>query len=218
MPGPDARSATSAEALAGATGALGAGVFLVGVTVVQVLAGESLSATYVSDYANGPFGTPFTVVALVHSASNLLLAAGIWSDARGAKPGRIGAGLFAAAAFGMTVAAIFRTDPTSSTPTGGGLVHDVAVAVAFPMELAALAFLAAHFRTREGWQRYATQTRATAVFVAAVLLWLLADLATGRVPGIPERVALFTLATWEGWTGVRLWRVHARRRLAWTQA
>lgn len=205
-----------AVAIAGTAAAIGALSFLIGITLIQLLAGESVSATYVSDYANGPYGSTFATIALVHAAANLFLAAGLWVEARGARPGRTGALLLAAATLGMMIAAIFPTDPPTSALTTSGIVHNSAVAAAFPLELAALAVLAGQFRRRAQWRKYATVTRAIAILVAATLVWLLGVLASGRVPGIPERIALFTLATWEGWTGARLWLLgrtgHARRR------
>lgn len=195
---------------AGAAGAIGALIFLVGITLVQLLAGESLSATYVSDYANGPYGATFATIALVHSAANLFLSAALWTEARGATLGRAGALLLAAATLGMMIAAIFPTDPPTRALTTSGVVHNSAVAASFPLELAALAVLAGQFRKRAQWRTHATLTGAIAILVAATLVWLLGVLASGRVPGIPERIALFTLAIWEGWTGARLWYLRAQ--------
>lgn len=190
---------------AGAAGALGAAVFLLALVIIQARAGASLSRTFVSDYANGPYGIPFTVVVLLHASANIALAIGLWRDAGAARPGRAGTMLFGLASLGLFISAVFPTDAPDAARTARGAIHLAAAGLSFLLELTGLVILAWHFRTRPAWQSHAGPTQAIAVIAGAALLWLAGALATGSAPGIPERIAIMTLAVWEAWTGGRLW-------------
>lgn len=206
----DSGSAAGLRWLGGA-GAGGASAFLAALVALHLLRAADLSpvADYVSDYANGPYGGLFTISAIVHGAGNLAMAAGLWLAFKGSRPGRWGVGLFGLAALGMLVAGVFPTDASGAPSTLVGAIHRGAADVAFTVELIAVALLARAFRDRRGWKAHARLTRVVGVLAAASLAWLVAALAVGWPPGLPERATLAVFLAWELTTGLRLLSVRA---------
>lgn len=175
----------------GAAGAAGALAFL-GVQVAMHLLRADLSPIrdYVSDYANGPYGSLFAASALVHGAGNLALAVGLWLAFADTRAGRWGVGLFAVAALGMLVGGAFPTDPAGVSPTTVGMIHRIAASASFLLELVALLLLTAALRGYPAWRSHRSLTRSSSIAAAIALGWLVAAIAAGWPPGLPERVTL----------------------------
>lgn len=116
----------------GSVGVLGAIVFWAALAVLHALRPDlSVLDDYVSDYANGPWGSLFTLAVFAHGAGNVAIAAGLRRDlGRGGVAG-LGVLAFAVAAVGFFLAGIFPTDPAGAPPTVTGLVHRSAATASF---------------------------------------------------------------------------------------
>ena len=198
----------------GTVGLVGVLVFWAGQAALHALRTDlSVVNDYVSDYANGPGGSLFTVSTLVHGVGNLAIAAGLgYALGRRNRAARAGVLLFALAAIGLLVAATFPTDSAVAPLTVTGLVHRVAATESFAVELAALALLALAFRADSAWRDYLNLSLALTVVAAIMLAWLLVAIGVGWPPGLPERAALLAFTVWELTTAVLLARGPHRLR------
>jgi len=192
---------------------IGVLVFWGGQVALHVVRPElSVVNEYVSDYANGPWGPLFTVATLVHGVGNLAIAAGLVFALRPKGAARAGVVLFAIAALGLFVAAVFPTDPTDAPQTVTGLVHRVAATGSFAVELVALALFGLASRVDAAWRSHLRLSLVFAVVAAFMLAWLLVAIRAEWAPGLAERAALLTFTVWEFRTAVRLARPPHRPR------
>lgn len=202
--------------LAGVAGLLGVLVFWGTQAALHVLRTDlSVVDDYVSDYANGAWGPLFTVGVLVHGTGNLAIAAGLaralspiraLGATRPARCARAGVLLFTVAALGLLVAGVFPTDPADAPQTLTGLVHRSAAFGSFAVELVALALLAVALRADAAWRRYVPLSLAITTTAGIMLAWLLVAIGAELPPGLPERAALLSFASWEFATAVLLTR------------
>lgn len=169
---------------------------------------------YVSDYANGPWGSLFTAATLVHGVGNLAIAVGLGYALGRNLAARAGALLFAVAALGLLAAGFFPTDSTDAPQTVTGVTHRVIAAGSFVVEFAALVLLGLALRADAVWRNYLKPSLALTVVAAITLGWLLVAILVEWPPGLPERAALLTFTVWEFTTAVLLARGpdHPRRR------
>lgn len=191
----------------GLTALLGAASFTSSLIVLHVARSDiDWTRHYVSDFANGRLGWVFIFGAAVHGLGNVALSLGL---RRSLEPGLLSAGavlLFAAAAAGITAAALFSTDPVGSTPTFTGLVHRVAAAVSFPVELIALFMFSAAFATSPRWRRYTRGSFALSAIAAVALAGLFLAVLRSQIPGLAERLALAIFLFWEFGAALELTR------------
>lgn len=166
----------------------------------------SIVNDYVSDYANGPWGPLFTISTLVHGVGNLATAAGLGYALGRERVSRAGVVLFAVAALGLLVAAIFPTGPPDAPQTVTSLVHGVAATGSFTVELAALALFGLASRVDAAWRRYLKLSLGFTLVAAFMLAWLLVAIRAGWAPGLAERAALLTFTVWEFRTALLLAR------------
>ena len=212
-PAPRLRGGAELARRCGTVGLIGVLVFWGGQTALHVVRTDlSVVNDYVSDYANGPWGPLFTVATLLHGVGNVAIAAGLGYALGRDRATRVGIALFAAAALGLFVAAIFPTDPGDAPQTVRGLVHRVAATGSFTVELAALALLGVAFGADTAWRSYLKLSRALTVVAALMLAWLLVAIRAEWPPGLPERAALLTFTVWEFATAVLLSRPPHRPR------
>lgn len=166
---------------------------------------------YVSDYANGPWGPLFTVATLLHGVGNLAIAAALGYTLERTRVPRAGVLLFAVAALGLVVAALFPTDPADAQQTVTGLVHRIVAMGSFTVELVALTILGLAFRSAAAWQSYLRLSLVLTVVAALMLAWLLLSILLQWPPGLPERATLLTFTVWEFTTALLLARPAALR-------
>ena len=182
----------------GTVGLIGVLVFWAGQAALHALRTDlSVVNDYVSDYANGAWGPVFTVATLLHGVGNLAIAAGLGNALGRGRVTRFGVSLFAVAALGLIVAALFPTDPADAPQTVTGLVHRVTAMGSFAVELVALALLGLAFRAHPAWRNYLRLSMALTLIAALMLAWLLLAVVADWPPGLPERAALLTFTVWE---------------------
>jgi hypothetical protein len=191
----------------GLAGLLGTVAFATSLVVLHVARPDiDWTRHYVSDFANGRLGWVFIFGAAVHGLGNVALSLGL---RRSLEPGPLSAGavlLFAAAAAGITAAALFPTDPVGSTPTFTGLVHRVAAAVSFPVELISLFMFSTAFATSPHWRRYTWGSFALSAIAAVAVAGLFLAVLCSRLPGLAERLALAIFLLWEFGAALELTR------------
>ena len=201
----------------GLAGLLGAVVFTSSVVVLHVARPDiDWTRHYVSEFANGRLGWIFAFGVAVHGLGNVALSLGL---RRSLEPGLLSAGavlLFAAAAAGITAAALFPTDPAGSTPTFTGVVHRAAAAVSFPVELIALFMFSAAFAMSARWRQYTRGSFALSAIAAVTLVGLFLAVLWNRMPGLAERLALASLLLWEFGAALGLVRLSLSARQAGT--
>lgn len=196
----------------GIAGAAGVVVFWAALASLHVLRPElSAISDYVSDYANGRWGSVFTVSVLAHGVGNVAITAGLVLSLGGRLAARLGIVAFAVATAGLLVAGVFPTDPTGAPLSVTGLVHRAASTGSFAVELLALALLAVAFRTEPQWASYRSFTLALTALAALLLGWLAVAVWTGQTPGLAERAVLGIFSVWEFSTALRLTRLGRRR-------
>lgn len=193
---------------AGIVGVIGVLVFWTTQVALHVLRSElSVVYDYVSDYANGPWGSLFTVGTMVHGIGNMATAVGLsyaLAHVRAVHAARAGVVLFVVATLGLFVAAIVPTDPADAPQTVTGLVHRSAAFGSFAVEFVALVLLAVAFRSDAAWRRYFRVSLAITVTAGITLAWLLLAINLEWPPGLPERSALVAFTGWEFATAVLL--------------
>lgn len=191
--------------LAGLTGAV---AFAASLVLLQgARTGIDWTEHYVSDFVNGRFGVLFVVGAAVHGLGNLILGEGL---RRSLAPSFLRSGavlLFGLAASGILLAALFPTDPGGQAQTLAGLVHRVASAASFPLELVALFLFSAAFAVSPLWQRPAGWSFAWSMIASVAVIGLALAVWWKRVPGLAERLALATFLMWEIAVSVALLRI-----------
>lgn len=199
-----ARVETRVRAL-GAVAASGAAAFLGALVALHVLRSDlSPVADFVSDYANGAYGSLFVATGLLHGVGNLALTAGLLYAVGRTRVGRWGVALLAVSSVGLLVGAAFPTDPPGVPATTVGLIHRTSAYLSFPVELVALALFTRVFADRLAWRTHARLTRLTCLLAGAALIWLVVVLSIGGPPGVAERGALAAFLVWELGTGLRL--------------
>lgn len=182
----------------GALGAAGALSFLALLVVLHVRRPDlSPVGSYVSDYANGRYGTLFRSALVVHGLGNLATAGGLASVFVTSRAGRWGAGLFGAAAVGIILGGLFSIDPVGAPRTIAGTIHTFVASVGFPIEAGALLSFAQTFGTVPGWRSLSLITSGAAASGIAALAWLLVAVMTGSVPGLAERAVFSVFLAWE---------------------
>lgn len=197
----------------GVAGALGVLTFWTTLAVLHVLRTDlSVLDTYVSDYANGSWGTLFTLAVFAHGTGNVAIAAALYRRLGGRGLAGLGVLAFGVAAAGFFVAGIFPTDPKGVPRSITGLVHRGAATGSFAIELTALLVLAVAFRVLPAWRDHLPLTVSVAVVAALALGWLVVAIGIDWVPGLAERAALGTFTVWEFSTALRLARPMARPR------
>lgn len=184
----------------GLLGLVGAGTFLSSFIVLHLMSpGIDWVCDYVSNLANEPLGWVFIVGAFVHGWGNLALTLGL----RGAlHPGRLRTWavlLFALAAAGILVAALFPFDPPGQAPTMTGRIHRTAASGAFALELAALFVFSVAFGRHRRWRRQQAVSLALSVSAAVAVALFVIAIQVGVAPGLAERAALAVLMSWELW-------------------
>lgn len=194
----------SVYGLAGLTGAIAFALALV--VLHWARADIDWMQHYVSDFVNGRFGALFAFGAAVHGLGNLFLDAGL---RRSLAPGSLRAGavlLFGLAAAGILLAALFPTDPGGQAQTLPGLVHRVAAAASFPLELIALFLFSAAFAASPPWQRLVGWSFAWSTVASVAVIGLVLAVWWKRVPGLAERLSLGSFLVWEAAASLALLR------------
>lgn len=147
----------------------GAATFLVLLAALHAIKPELDPSWHViSEYAIGSFGWVMVLAFLALALGCVALLLAIASDARGVA-GRIGLGFLLLAAAGLTLAAIFTTDPvtaSSDQATTSGRLHTVGASLGTAIPLAAL-FLGWSLRRNPAWS-----SARRPLFWAAVLAWV----------------------------------------------
>jgi hypothetical membrane protein len=190
----------------GAAGAVSAIFFLVVFLSLHWLdPSVNIARNYVSDYANGIYGSLFQLSLLVHGFGNLAIAGGFFIVAN-SRIGEAAATLFGLAAISILVASVFSTDPPGSARTIAGTLHAVAAFTAFPIESIALLVFALTFRQLPLWDSFVRPTIGAAILSITFLLWLLLATTRGLEPGLSERASFMSLMIWEILAGLRLAR------------
>ena len=188
-----------------AAGVLGVIVFAATLVVLRALRPElSVFDDYVSDYANGSWGTLFTFAVFAHGAGNVAIAAGLRRNLGRGRLAGLGVLAFAVAAGGFFLAGIFPTDPAGAPATVTGAVHRGVATASFAVELVALVLLAPVFRASPAWRSYLPLSLFLTVAAAVTLLWLVVGITNDWVPGLAERSALATFMVWEFATALRM--------------
>lgn len=200
----------------GLAGLVGVVVFTSSLVVLHLVRPDiDWTRHYVSDFANGRLGWVFIFGAAVHGLGNGALSIGL---RRSLEPRLLSTGavlLFAAAAAGITAAALFPTDPVGSTATITGLVHRAVAAASFPLEFIALFMFSAAFGASSRWRRYTRASFALSATAAVAVVGLFLAVFRDRLPGLAERVALAIFLVWEFGAALELTRTfepHSTRK------
>lgn len=193
--------------LYGLLGLLGLVTFLISLIVLHL----NLTNTdidwmryYVSYLANEPLGWVFIAGTLVHGLGNLALAMGMHGAL---PPGRLrtwGVVLFALAAVGVLLAALFPIDSPDQALSTAGRIHRTAASATFSLELAALFVFSTAFGRHHYWRRQRVVSRTLAISAAVAMSMFVIALQLDVVPGLAERVALSVYLLWEFWIAVQL--------------
>ncbi len=160
---------------------------------------------YVSDFANGPYGSLFLIAVLIHGVGNLALAIGLFKcfeshplrEWASFLYGTAAVILFGSAAFGMFVAGIFPIDPSGSPLSPIGFTHEVATVISFPLELAALFLFSIAFSRSSNWHKQGVFSLVLSVFAAISLLIFFVTALVDWMPGFGERIAFVSFLLWE---------------------
>lgn len=157
---------------------------------------------YVSEYANGSYGWVFRSVLIVHGFGNMATAVGLavvlaTAQITISRSAWCGPALFAGAALGIVLGGIFSIDPAGAPSTVAGAIHTRVSSIAFPIEAGGLLLLRQGFRQLPEWRSLAFITSIAASGGVAALVWLLAAVITGSMPGLAERVVFLLFMTWE---------------------
>ena len=147
---------------------LGAAMFLVLLAILHVFKPElDPSWRVISEYAIGDFGWVMAVAFLSLAIGCVALFFAIRSQAGGVA-GRIGLAFLLLAAAGLTLAAVFTTDPTTAGPdeaTTTGSLHTVGATLGTGIPIAAV-FIGWSLRRNRAWS-----SARRSLFWAAVLAW-----------------------------------------------
>lgn len=186
-------------------GFAGAAVFLISLILLHLnRPGFDWLDEYASDLANGPNGWLFGFGAGSHGLGNLALAVGLWLTLEPGRPRNWGVSLFALAAAGMLMAAVFSTDPSGAGPTPEGIMHRAAAGLAFFAELASLYLLSIAFQAARFWHRYHGFALTLAVLSTLALTLFLIAIQLSIAAGLAERLALAVFMFFELWVAWRL--------------
>jgi hypothetical membrane protein len=161
-------------------------------------------SNYVSDYANGSYGTLFRIGLVLHGLGNIAIAMGIATALTGSRSGRRGALLLGITAVGIVVGGIFSFDPTGTLRTITGTIHTIAAETSFPIEAVALLFFAYAFRDTLRWNSFVNFTLGIAIVGILCLTWLFIAVMTRTAPGLAERAVFLVFFVWEIWIAVCL--------------
>ncbi len=191
--------------------AIGLSTFLVSLVLLHSGSpGISWTNDYVSNLANEPHGWLFGFGTFVHGWGNLALALGLRSALR---PGRLrdwGVLLFAIAALGVLLTAMFPIDPVGQLVTTSGRIHRAVASGAFVFELAALFVFSLVFALSRchQWHQQKSVSLSLAVIAALTVSWFVIANQIGVMPGLAERAALLAFMCWEIWVIAQLirWR------------
>ena len=193
-----ARSRRRLSVIYGLLGATGAFSFLVLLIVLHRLRPDlSPVGSFVSDYANGPYGSLFRSALVFHGLGNFVTAVGLASVFVTSRSGRSGAILFGIAAVGTILGGFFSIDAFSAPRTMAGTIHKIVASVSFPVEAVALIFFSQALGALTGSRSFSLITFAAAAGGITALAWLLASLVTGSFPGLAERAAFAVFLIWE---------------------
>ena len=199
----------------GFLGLFGVIVFLIVIIFLHLVQADiNWSVHYISDFANGPYGFLFLIAVLVHSIGNTALVYGLFKclgshsfrEWASILFGAAAALLFGGAAFGILVAGIFPTDPSGSPSSSIGLIHGLATAVSFPLELAAFFLFSSAFSRSSGWQMHGRFPFVLSILAAIGLSLFFVTVLINWMPGLGERIALASFLLWEVWAAWHLTR------------
>ncbi|MCF6224976.1 MAG: DUF998 domain-containing protein [Xanthomonadales bacterium] len=188
---------------------VGLSTFLLSISVLHILSAEiNWVDDYVSYLANEPQGWLFGFGAFVHGLGNLALAFGLRAVLQ---PGRLrdwAVSLFAAAAVGILLTAIFPIDPIGAAITLSGRIHRTLASGAFVLELISFfIFSVAFARDRNHhWQQQKYISLSLAIISALAVVWFLLAEDNGVMLGLAERAALGVFMLWEIWIIIQLIR------------
>lgn len=183
----------------------GAAVFLISLILLHLNRPEfDWLGEYASDLANGPYGWLFALGAISHGLGNLALSVGLWLTLEPGKPRNWGVSLFALAATGMLMAAVFTTDPFGAGLTPEGIMHRAAAGLAFFAELASLYLFSIAFQSARFWRPYHEFALTLAVMSTLALTLFLIAIQLGNAAGLAERLALAVFMLFELWVAWRL--------------
>lgn len=186
-------------------GFAGAAVFLISLILLHLnRSGFDWLGEYASDLANGSNGWLFGLGASSHGLGNLALAVGLWLTLEPGRPRNWGVSLFALAATGMLMAAVFSTDPSGAGPTLEGIMHRAAAGLAFFAELASLYLFSIAFQSARFWRPYHGFALTLAVLSTLALTLFLIAIQLSSAAGLVERLALAVFMLFELWVAWRL--------------
>lgn len=192
------RDRTSLVRLGGWLGLLGAALFAVTIAALHpahVIPGWT--DHYISEFANDPHGSVFTVALFLHGLGNLALSAALYLAL---SPGRLrgwATGLLTYSAIGMCVGALYPTDVGGLAQTLDGIVHRIAAFSSFLTELVALFLFSAALSGHPVWRRWARGSFVISLIATFTLLLLVLAVVTNQYPGLAERLAIASQWMWE---------------------
>lgn len=194
----------------GLFGAAGALFFLAVFITMHVLRADlSPVDSYVSDYANGPYGMVFRSALIIHGFGNLATAIGLVFSFTTIRSGQWGAMLFGTAAVGIILGGLFSIDPDGAPRTIAGVIHTITASISFPIEAIALVFFSQAFGHSANWRPLSLITPVIIVGAIIVLAWLLIAVMTKSMSGLAERAAFAVFLTWEILVAILLARNNA---------
>ncbi len=201
----------------GTIGLLGLFAFLSSLIILHLnLANTNIDwmRYYVSYLANEPLGWVFAVGALVHGSGNLALSLGLRNALPQGRQRTWATGLFALAAVGILLAALFPIDPSNQVPSTSGRIHRSAASATFMLELVAMFIFSTAFGRHHYWRRQQLVSWVLSIAAAVALVTLAIAIYLDVAPGLVERVALTVFLAWEVWIAVQLaWPHSARKQL-----
>jgi hypothetical protein len=153
-------------------------------------------SSMISEYALGAHGWLMRLCFAAFGVASASLLGALAGQLR-SRLGKVGAAFLIAATVGLTLAAVFSTDPPSTAPdqmTFDGQMHAVGFMIGVPGELFAALFLTVELRRRERW-------RAGLLVASAIATWLslaimIPLLISQRGFGIPNRTLMVAYALW----------------------
>jgi len=208
---------TGASRLAGLAVLAFAG-FGAGIALMHVLRPDYALANHmVSDYAVGPWGAVMTGAFACASIGCLALAIGLVRSRLVSGVGWLVVALFAVAAVGLTVTALYPTDVGEGPPTPTGEIHTMSFLVnILSIVLASIGLAIVSFRDAR-WRTYRVGSVVLSLLLIVALVVQIKTLHRGMPYGLANRAFVVVLVAWllsTAWTLRRL-SLGAAARSAW---
>lgn len=175
-----------------------AGTALVALAALHVLRADLDAPSHmISEYAIGPRGWLMTLSFAAFALSSASACRALAPHAT-TRSGRLGLAFLALASLGLTLGALFPTDPPSTSPEDAsfaGGMHGVGFLVGVPSELLSVLLLSATLRRLPRW-------RGALLLGLTAAMWLslavMVPLIVTQTPffGLPNRTFMLSFAVW----------------------